>query len=457
MIELREDEPFGKIQRRNNRALCLVAVGSAGVNIVDQLILERNAPENLICVDSDQQVIMGSVAKNTYLVGNTEIYGMGTGGDPELGAILMERECFSLIEHLRGYETIILLTGLGGGTGSGMSPVLCRALKRIGVSVVVFAASPYTFEGNRRRNQAWLASRALYESADALFLFSNNRVISERKQGIDVREQNQLINSMIGISVKSLMDVSTAKGLMEVKLSDLRNATRKPAEDIASLENCWLAHGFGKGEDRMHTVVEDLMTSPYFEDGVAWEEGEYILINLVGGKNMSMAEFQGVMEVLRGEMPADLPIMSNAAVADGVEDYLQVTMMVIGYAEETKRELYVEADSQEDLVFKVHDQLLASKTATDHGMDLSQNEVNAKDDGGEISNHSLPYQHQSNASEDELLLDIKNVFSDGGSQEELPLDSKIALGRFAKSAPTIFKGQNLDQPTFMRLNMQVKL
>ena len=462
MIELKEEGPFGEVGEQKEVMTCLLGVGSAGVNIIDQLVLARIAPEHVVCIDSDQQVIMGSVAKETYLVGSTEVFGGGTGGDPELGAALMDKDLHGVMELLKDYETIYVVIGLGGGTGSGMMPVLAKALKQKGITVIVFATTPYGFEGKRRRDQAWLASRTIYEVVDALFLLSNDRPLAKGVQSIDIRAENQAINTMMGVMLKSLIDVSTAKGLMEVKASDMRTITRKSREDIISTENCWIAHGVGEGEERVRVAIEDLLASPYLADSSAWDEGEYILVTLIGGRNMSMAEFQGVMNVLRGEIPVDLPILSSAAVAESVEDYLQITLIVTGYVEDEIANAYMMPHAQEDLNF------IGGEEVPNPGSNLIGLGSASK---GQIKNSSLHsevsleeqldvkqhYVEGELVSEDELLLDLKNVFDDQTAQDELPLDTKVNVGRFAKSAPTIVKGQNLDQPTFMRLNMQIKL
>lgn len=449
MIELMQDTPFSEMDMDNTDQIGIVAIGSAGVNVVDQMILDRVAPGRLLCLDSDQQVLVGSVARDSYLAGRDRIRGLGTGGDPVLGASLMGEDCEDLMEHLQGLKVVIVVTGLGGGTGSGMAPKLVREFAKNGVRTVVLGVTPFAFEGERRRRQALDAAAQLKRDADVLFLFSNDRLTRMNGLDYDIREAFKVMNSMVGRAARSLREILTSRGLMQVDLADLRSITGMEEGWVSGLENSWVGFGSGHGEDRIRDAVEEGMGSLLFDGGRIWEDADHILVSLVGGKNMSMAEFQGVMEIIREEVPAGIPILSSACVTDGAEDSLEFTILV------TRSEAAGVAE-EGAMTTEAVENLLSEQKNLEQKPTFEMKE--AYDEEGDL--------HASfKTLEEKQMEDGSAEEDDGGGvqryfleQDELPLDSnRELLGRFAKAAPTIFKGQNLDQPTFMRLNIKVKL
>src|SRR4051812_10377118 len=146
MIEL----PFTAIESSPTR-LAVIGLGSAGCNVLDRLVLDGLPSAELLAVNTDTQGLSASVAPTKIQIGCGRTLGLGAGGDPEVGAAAAQENLDDVLAALGEVNSVVLLVGLGGGTGSGALPVLAEAIKARDVHVVVIATLPFGFEGARRR------------------------------------------------------------------------------------------------------------------------------------------------------------------------------------------------------------------------------------------------------------------------------------------------------------------
>ncbi|MDR1146575.1 MAG: hypothetical protein LBK71_10640 [Verrucomicrobiales bacterium] len=445
MIDFKNDGEFQAPTAASLAGHVIIGLGSAGVNIADQLMLEHREHGAVFGFDTDEQVIRGSIAHDKLLLGLRRIHGLGAGGDPALAAEIAREERREISDQLQGTRSAVLVTGLGGGTGSGMAPEFCRLLKQLGATVVVLAVTPFAFEGRRRLQQAAEALASLRREADAVLCLSNSRLLGCFGPELDLRQGFAAMNGLVGRASVNLRAVLHQTGPMQIHLADLRNVLAAHADDAATLENCWAGCGLGAGADRARAAVDEVLGGPLFADGCAWSSGTAVIACLSGGGNLSIGEFQTTIEYLRQEIPVELPILAGMALEPGETEVLGLTLLVVGQT--VAEGVTTESKAREELALEP-----APAHAPSAAADSRRPVETPPAAGRPVS-----------AGADELPALADETGNQGTEQkyfvqqEELPLDQKIYRGRFEKSAATICHGEDLDQPTFMRRNVKIRL
>ncbi|MFH1067795.1 MAG: hypothetical protein V1746_07825 [bacterium] len=446
MIEFKNNGPFVKDNDESESPrVKIIGVGSAGVNALDQMVLDEYGQESLISVDTHRPTLDGSVVEKTILIGARLLKGLGMGGDADLVKDLTEEDWKLVRAELKGTNIGILVFGLGGGTGGSVTAQIADILREEGASVILLAVSPLSCEGARRSNQARQQASILRSKADAFFLFSNNRLAVLADADDDARDIFKAMNVSLGAACKTVASLLGRRGLVQLDISDLKSLAGQCAGLAGELENCWIGAAEAGGASRSHAVVEHVINSPLFRDGAAWSAGDKALAYVEGGEDLSVSEFQELVERLKGELP-DIHLAAGAAISPTRTGLLSLTLFIARSGEDVV--VTEELPAAPASVEKTDDQPAASpsentpaslsvKTKMFAPLPVAETE---KEDSSKIGKRQSRPQRYFAA-----------------EQDEFPFDSKILRGRFEKSDPTILNGQNLDQPTFLRLGLKIRL
>lgn len=431
MIQFKEDGPFAVPQAGDGAGYAIVGVGSAGVNIVDHLVLENSSLKNVFAFDADDQKIRGSVVPQKHLLGRSRLRGLGTGGDRDLGEELGLQETDEFLRLMAGMRTVILVAGLGGGTGTGVLPVWVRELRERGVRTLVLASTPFEFEGRRRRELAAGVLQELQREADLLLTFSNGRLLHLPDSQEDIRELFRHMNALLSRASIGLQRLVEEHGSAPVPLAEMREFV-----GVAGLENCWIGAGSASGPDRIERAISQVMASPLLEDGSVWKHSESALLSVVAGNDFTMAEYQEIVKRLQEAMPVEIPLRGSAVTEMRAQERLQLTVLFTAGAGDV-READAAAAKAVSILADVP-VLVPEKEET-----VSREEVETV---------QMPV-FQLDASDEEGPT-AQRYFA---RQEELPLDQRRQRGLFENTEPTLVDGEDLDIPTFMRLNMKIKV
>jgi len=473
MIEFKHDSMFRVPEAGDSGGQWIIGLGSSGVNVLDQMVLENEGVRGLMIFDTDETSVRGSVVLEKMLIGKKMIRGMGTGGDPELARQLFRAEKDEIRESLKGTRLAVIVAGLGGGTASGMLPELVELLKELGAATIVVTATPFVFEGGRRRSQASQALTTLRASADAVLCFSNQSLMQLTDDSSDLRTGFSKMNSLLAKVAMTLRRSVTQRGLMQASLADIRQLAHDSA--VGSEDHLLCRAGFAAagGDNRVEDVVEHVLASPLLQDERLWVRGHSMLASLTGGSDMSMSEFQSVMQYLRKQLPVEIPMITAANVDSNKRQHLELTLLMTGNWEEMEENapLLKKEKQQEPLVVAQKKKKAVVERAPVEAVikaeELQKEEIWEAEETVEEPQPIMAGHHEDEVENCEPEFDgFASIRSSSkeetperyfNRQEELPLDKKIPRGRFEKSAPTMWDGQDLDQPTFMRMGIKVKI
>ena len=312
----------------------IVGLGGAGTNMLDRVVLDGMDGAEMLAINTDIRTLSGSVARDRIQLGRNLTKGLGSGGDPELGQQAMLEAEQEVRAALKGRKIVFLCAGLGGGTGSGAAPVICRIAREEGAFVVVFATMPFGFEGRRRREQADTSLNELAVLANALVTFDNNRMgeLVLAKQGI--HEAFAAADRMISESIKAVIRLVIRPGLINVGLDDLMTALR------TTRSRCLFGSGIASGKDRASKALRNALNSPLLDQGALLKDAETVLVHLCGGEDLTLYEIELLMQSLSKFVPDKAQVLFGAAVDPSMGDQLSITMV----SSLPEDRLYVETD-----------------------------------------------------------------------------------------------------------------
>ena len=408
--------------------LKIFGIGNAGLAILDRLIPSLPGVD-FIAIETDATGLASSPAATKLHLENKLLRGLGSGGDPERAAALAEESAPQLKPLCDGAAVIFIVAGLGGGSGSGISPVLARIARESGALVVAFASLPFDCEGRRRQMLARQASEQLQEAADAVICLPNQKVFKLIDENTSVRDTFRITNDLLAEGVRGVWRLVAHKGLIEIQLNDFCALLRDRHSESS------FATAEASGPTRSRDVLEKLLAHPLLDKGELLADSAVVLVSLISGPDLSMAEVNRVMEEIQRHCEHSHVLM-GAAIDESFGDKLAVTLVVSKReeAEAATAETSRSASPTEEL-----DTQLLTRTGT-----------------ARPGSRFVPPPPALPPEKMEQLLKNQSLSASRARrkqvkmrQGQLPLEI-VSKGRFDKSEPTIHRGEDLDVPTYIR-------
>ena len=412
---------------KNDVAIRVFGVGGAGINVMELLLKEGLPRPSFVAVNTEEQSLATSSASEKVKLETQLLRGLGTGGDPERGRAVAEEQLPRLKSLCEGADVVFILAGLGGGAGTGISPVLARAAKEAGALALGFVTTPFDCEGGRRQRVALHGLAELKSAADGVVCLPNQKVFKMIDENTSVLETFKITNEYLAAGTRGVWRLLRHKGLIEIHFGDLAALLRNRHG-----EN-WFAVAEAIGPARSREVMDKLLGHPMLDGGQVLGESELVLVSLMGGPDLTMAEVNRVMEQVNRQCER-AQVMMGAAISQAFKERLAVTLIAARQGEQV--EVTGEAGavrSSEDLGA----QLLPRSTARPGSRmvppaptlrpEQVQQLLTGQGRGGSRARKSAPRMRQG----------------------QLPLEI-VTKGRFDKSEPTIHKGEDLDVPTYIR-------
>jgi cell division protein FtsZ len=421
----------------------VLGVGGAGINVMGLLLKEAlpatpdmfasDPPKSglpgvsFAAVDTDAQALAGSGAAEKLQLETALLRGLGTGGDPERGRTLAEEQLPRLKALCEGADVVFILAGLGGGAGTGMAPVLARAAKETGALVLAFVTTPFQCEGTRRHRVAQHGLAELKAAADGAICLPNQQVFKMIDENTSVLDTFKITNEFLVAGVRGVWRLLLHKGLIEIHFADLAALLRdRHAESTFAVAEAF-------GPTRSREVMDKLLAHPMLKGGQVLGEAEAVLVSLMGGPDLTMAEVNRVMEQVNRQCEHAQVVM-GAAIDEAFKERLAVTLIATSKSPE--------ADAA------------GEAGASESGEELEK-QLLPRISGKRPGSRFVPPAPALPPDQVQQLLSRQGrggrsrKAGSGQRQGQLPLEI-ISKGRFDKSEPTIHKGEDLDVPTYIR-------
>lgn len=270
----------------------IFGVGGAGVSALQRLHAEGAPAAELVAINTDVQSLSASAAGSKIQIGRRVTRGLGAGGDPEIGLAAAEEALDEIRNAARGCNLVVLLTGLGGGTGSGAAPLIARALAEDGIWVAAIATMPFHFEGRRRAGQAAEALASLRGAAHAVIVFENDRLGEPLSPQAGIREAFANADLAISRAALGLVSIACRESLIQLSLDDVFKA-------LAVRDGrCLFGFGMSDSRERALDALDEALQSPLMDRGLLIEHCRDLVVQVTGGGGLTLLEVQELMENL---------------------------------------------------------------------------------------------------------------------------------------------------------------
>ncbi len=356
-----EIETFAKIK--------VVGVGGAGGNALKRMIDSDIKGVEFVAVNTDAQDLHHSQAEHKVHLGKNLTRGLGAGMNPEVGRKAAEESKEEVYQAVNGSHMIFITAGMGGGTGSGASPVIAQAAKESGALTVAVVTKPFVFEGIQRKRIAEAAFEELKKNVDTIITIPNDKILNIIDRNTPVLEAFAMIDDVLRQGVQGISDLITTPGLVNVDFADVSAIMKNAGSALMGI-------GSASGENRAVTAAKIAINSPLLDISIKGAKG--VLFNVTGGKDLSMAEINDAANVIIEAIDPEAQVIFGAVINDKLtEGEVQVTVIATGFDAKIVKSINNENDKNivqeptlEELQQRVDEEKLKNKIAEDRFREL---------------------------------------------------------------------------------------
>jgi len=314
------DEELRKFLDQRKANIKILGSGGAGNNTITRMMQVGVEGVETITVNTDVQDLLYSDADKKILIGKEITGGLGAGGDPKIGAEAAKESRDDIKKSLEGCDVLFITCGLGGGTGTGSSPIIAETAKKMGVLTIGVVTLPFTMEGQQRMKNAREGLSNLRKIVDTIIIIPNDKLL-EIVPDVSLATAFKVADEILVNSVKSTAELITKPGLINLDLADVK----------AVMTNGGLAMiGMGESdtENRAVEAVEKALNNPLLSLDISGADGA--LINVTGGPDITIREAQQVVEAVSGRLTPDAKIIWGAQVSKSLGDTVRTLVIVTG-------------------------------------------------------------------------------------------------------------------------------
>lgn len=323
-----EIETFAKIK--------VVGVGGAGGNALKRMIDSDIKGVEFVAVNTDAQDLHHSQAEHKVHLGKNLTRGLGAGMNPEVGRKSAEESKEEVYQAVNGSHMIFITAGMGGGTGSGASPVIAQAAKESGALTVAVVTKPFMFEGIQRKRIAEAAFEELKKNVDTIITIPNDKILNIIDRNTPVLEAFSMIDDVLRQGVQGISDLITTPGLVNVDFADVSAIMKNAGSALMGI-------GSATGENRAVTAAKIAINSPLLDISIKGAKG--VLFNVTGGKDLSMAEINDAANVIIESIDPDAQVIFGAVINEKlIEGEVQVTVIATGFDDKNPKVISKEID-----------------------------------------------------------------------------------------------------------------
>jgi len=320
----------------------VLGVGGGGGNAINRMIDEGIDGVEFIAVNTDVQVLSLNKAEKKVQIGPRTTGGLGAGSYPEVGRKSAEESKDELRKVIEGADLVFITAGMGGGTGTGASPVIASIAKELGILTVAVVTRPFTFEGRQRMQQAEEGIKALLQFVDTLIIISNDKLLKIIDKKTPINEAFRIADNVLFYAVKGISEIITKPGLINVDFADVRTT-------LTGAGNAWFGIGAGRGENRAVDAAKQAISSPLLEYSIIG--ATRVLLNITGGKNLTLYEVNEASTFVRETVGDNANLIFGTVLQEDLEDEVRVSLIAAGFdkvQEEKPREKVVKFEENFD-------------------------------------------------------------------------------------------------------------
>lgn len=305
----------------------VIGVGGGGSNAVNRMVAAGVKGVEFFVVNTDVQSLNVSLADHKLQIGTKLTKGLGGGALPAVGAEAAQESLDDIRSALEGADMVFITAGMGGGTGTGASPVVAKIAKELGALTVAIVTRPFRFEGPVRNRQAEQGLEALRNEVDALIVIPNDRLLQIVQRMTSMLDAFKIADDVLRHGVQGIADLITIPGLINLDFADIRTIMRNSGSAMMGM-------GRASGENRAVEAAKQAIASPLLEETIEGATG--VILNITGGESLSLHEVHDAADVIYSAVDPDANILFGSVIDEKLQDEIVITVIATGFNSKKK-------------------------------------------------------------------------------------------------------------------------
>ncbi len=333
----------------NQTEIKVIGVGGGGSNAVNRMIESGLSNIKFIAVNTDLQALKLSEAEYKIPIGSKLTGGLGAGGVPEIGEQAALENKADLQNLLKGSDMVFITAGMGGGTGTGAAPIVAEIAKETGALTVAVVTKPFDFEGKKKMKLAEEGIRKLREAVDTLIIIPNQYLLKIVEKRTPIKEAFLMADDVLRQGVQGISELITITGEINIDFADVRTIMSGQGDALMGI-------GIGTGDNRAVDAATNAINNPLLEDA-RMEGAKGILVNITGGEDFSLSEYDEVIKIVTANADEDALIIPGQTIDVNMADQVQVTVVATGFSSDSDISVSETQEQPQDDIIKYKDWL----------------------------------------------------------------------------------------------------
>ena len=301
----------------------VVGVGGGGGNAVNRMIANGLKKVSFVALNTDVQALQRSNAQTRIAIGKELTGGLGAGGQPEVGEKAAQESKEEIKKELENADMVFITAGMGGGTGTGAAAVVAEIAKSCKALTVAVVTTPFTFEGKKKLSLAEQGIEKLRKSVDTLIIIPNQHLLNVVEQNTPIKKAFLLADSALLQAVQGISDLITEPGEINIDFADVKTVMKGKGDALIGL-------GFGEGTNRAVEAAKQSINNPLLENA-SIEGAKAVLVNIAGGDNLTLQEYQDVVELITANVDEEALITAGQSYNPALGERIRVTVVATGF------------------------------------------------------------------------------------------------------------------------------
>jgi len=314
--------PMGNHQVEGFAQIRVIGVGGGGSNAVNRMIQANMMGIEFIAINTDAQALLLTDTPHRIRIGDKLTRGLGAGGNPSVGAKAAEENTEDLYEALKGSDMIFITAGMGGGTGTGASPIVAQIARELGALTVGVVTKPFAFEGSKRRNAAEEGIANLKQHVDTLITVPNDRLLQVADKKMPLKEAFRLADDVLRQGIQGISDLITVPGLINLDFADVKTI-------MSAAGSALMAIGEANGESRAVDAARMAIASPLLDIDINGAHG--VLFNITGGLDLTLYEVNEAADIISKAAHPEANIIFGAVQDPAHDGKVKITVIATGF------------------------------------------------------------------------------------------------------------------------------
>ncbi len=301
----------------------VVGVGGSGDNVINHMINSKVKGVEFITINTDAQDLSTSLAKKRIHIGKNLTRGLGAGMDTEVGQRAAEETQAEIQEALRDSDMIFIAGGMGGGTGTGASPIIARLAKQMGALTVGVVTKPFSFEGQQRMRLAEQGLEELKKEVDALIVIPNDRLLAIVNQDTSVKNAFAICDNVLMQAVEGVSDLITHPGTINLDFADIKTVMENAGSALMGI-------GKASGEKRAEEAARAAINSPLLDISITGAKG--VLLSIAGGDDLALLEVKTAAQIVTESVDPNAKVIFGTSLDSRLgKGEIHVTVIATGF------------------------------------------------------------------------------------------------------------------------------